>query len=145
MITSIKNAITKAIYQEFGNDHAIHTETVPQGLTPGSFIVTCVSPYVGKWRGNQKKIDVIYGIHYFPVDRERAGEEMDEVYLRLAMCLDKIHTEETELPCMMLECVQKTDDVMTVNVTYQVYVYTTEDVPDMEDMLLDVELGHEEG
>lgn len=93
MVNRFLNAITEALYAEFGDGYDIHTEDVPQGLDPPCFIVTMITPQ----RTPQTRVtylqSVLFAVQYFPEDEENYRNEIHEVISRLDECLESITVE----------------------------------------------------
>lgn len=94
MISKIIDAISKAIYKEFGDKYEIYTEEVEQGLKEPCFSIICVKPTNNLFRQNKYFRKNQFCIHYFPSTSEKRSECF-EVLERLYIAMEYIEIEET--------------------------------------------------
>ena len=137
MINSIIEAISISLYAEFGDDYAVYTESVEQGLKEPCFFVFCQNPtnrlFIGKryFRENQ------FCLQYFPADKDRAKEECNAVAERLYSCLEYI-TVTGDLVRGTKMNVEVVDGVLNFFVNYDLFVYKAEPFDAMEEISKDV-------
>ncbi len=85
MINEVVESIAIALFNEFGEEYRIYTDTVEQGLKESCFFIadltTIINPYLGSRRNNLCAFDV----HYF----SKLGTQKDilNVSMRLCECL----------------------------------------------------------
>ena len=133
MINKIIDGICVAINGEFGDEHNIYTETVNQGLKPGSFMVLCLNPTIEQFFGKRYFRTNQFCIHYFPQTNEPRSENLS-VMERLHNALENI-TVDGDLCRGTTMHAENVDDVLSFFVNYDMFVYkdvTAE--PSMEDV-----------
>lgn len=98
IIKSIIDAMSQAIYSEFGEDYRIYTEAVEQGLETPCFFISCTSTseeeklMAGTSEGRLLRSQVMQ-VYYFPQSDDYKGEYND-VTDRLYEALNYITTDE---------------------------------------------------
>ena len=128
MVNRFLNAITEALYAEFGDGYDIHTEDVPQGLDPPCFIVTMITPQRTPQTRVTYRQSVLFAVQYFPEDEENYRNEIHEVISRLDECLEYITVDwEIDSTTVHRQTLTETTDV---NITDGVlsYILRVEDV-----------------
>jgi hypothetical protein len=89
MLKEIIDGIAIRLNQEFGDDFAIYTESVEQGLNEPCFFIFMLQPsqeqVIGKRYFRQQPFDV----HYFPSTKDKNSEIVD-VIDRMQDCLEYI-------------------------------------------------------
>ncbi len=98
IIKSIIDAMSQAIYNEFGEDYCIYTENVKQGLITPCFFIFCKSTseeeklMAGVSEGRLLRSQVMQ-VYYLPLSEDYKGEYND-VTDRLYEVLNYITTDE---------------------------------------------------
>lgn len=88
MINSIIESISSSLYQEFGENYTIYTESVQQGLKEPCFFVFCMNPTSRVFLGNRYFRENGFCIQYFPAIKDQAQEECNAAAERLYSCLE---------------------------------------------------------
>lgn len=138
MINKIIDAISETIYNEFGDDYEIYTESVEQGLKEPCFSIIPLNLTNDLYRNKKYYRENPFCIHYFPSTNNKKNE-CNKVSERLFDCLEYIKIKEvldkkeilsktmgTNMKC---EC---TDDVLHFFVNYNMFVYKVEDKEKMD-------------
>ena len=132
MINSIIDGVSEAIFNEFGEEYAIYTESVEQGLkTPCFFILSAGSglkQYLGKRYTSANKIIVQYKPNGL------INDECNTVMQRLFKCLEYI-TVDGDLVRGLNLTGERTEDVLYTNVDYDMFVYVDTDAENVMEAL----------
>lgn len=88
-IQNLTDAIAEALFQEFGSDYEIYTESVEQGLIEPCFLIRCLNPTKNVHLGKVYKRTNLFSIQYFPSTTD-AIAECTSVLERLFECLESI-------------------------------------------------------
>lgn len=90
MINKIINAISNALFNEFGESYKIYTDDVKQGHSLPCFSIFCINPTRNHFFGNRYKNDNLFMILYFPSNTDEPTSEINEIIERLYECLEYI-------------------------------------------------------
>ena len=74
MINKITDAISEAIYDEFGDGHEIYTEEVEQGLQEPCFAIIPLNLTNDLYRNKRYYRKNPFCIHYFPSTNDKRNE-----------------------------------------------------------------------
>jgi len=142
MLNNLLDAIAIKLNLEFGDEFAIHTEQVKQGLKEPCFFIMLLTSNQKQVIGKRYFREHPFDIHYFPSTRDKNTEFLNVVD-RLNDALEYITMGDDSLrgTKMYHEVV---NDVLHFFVNYDLFVYKEPEVADhMED--LSVESGLKEG
>lgn len=78
MVTEIKEAVAIRLKQSFGDDYAIYSKKVEQGLETPCFFIKVLGQSRKQMIGNRYYLEVSFDVHYFP-SVEGDNDELDEV------------------------------------------------------------------
>jgi hypothetical protein len=89
MLNALVDAVTEAIYEEFGDGYDIHTDIVEQGLTEPCFSVRILKPTTNQFLGRRYFNTNLVAVQYFP---QTYGDnaEINDVTERLLECLEYV-------------------------------------------------------
>lgn len=133
MINKVIDAICNVLYEEFGDDYKIYTDTVEQDLKAPCFSVFCISPMKKQFFGKKYKVSNLYMVLYFPKDENEPSYEINEVIERLYNCLEYI--KETDDLIRGIEMSGEViDDVLNFKVKYEFFTYQSEKGDPMEEL-----------
>lgn len=131
-IQNLINAIAEALFQEFGSDYEIYTESVEQGLSEPCFLVRCLNPTRNLFLGQCYKRTNQFSVQYIP-STANANEECFAVLERLFECLEKVILYDKPIHGTELHG-EITDGILTFTVNYDGFVLATEQKYNMEDL-----------
>lgn len=97
MINSLIEAISIALYKEFGDGYGIHMEEIRQGLEEPCFFIFCISPANRLFLGRRYFRSSRFCIHYIPKTGERQ-RECNDVAERMYGCLEYIMADGDSKP-----------------------------------------------
>lgn len=133
-MNQIAEAISMALYTEFGEDYHIYVESVMQGLSEPCFFISCIHSEGGIFRGNRHARKNQFCIQYFPRDELRANGECTSVADRLFLCLKRLHVNEIWIMGRKMNC-EVSDGLLHFFVHYDVFLdEVSERIPAMEDL-----------
>lgn len=134
MINKIIDGISVAINSEFGDDYAIHTESVEQGLPEGCFSVLCLNPAINQFLGKRYFRTNQFCVHYFPKTDEKRSE-CHGVMERLTDALEIITVDGDKCRGTKMHG-EISDGVLSFFVNYDMFTYEKESVADsMENVI----------
>lgn len=138
MINKITDAISEAIYDEFGDGHEIYTEEVEQGLQEPCFAIIPLNLTNDLYRNKRYYRKNPFCIHYFPSTNDKRNE-CNKVLERLYSCLEYIEIKETVDGQSILNKTmgtnmnaEYTDGVLHFFVNYDMFVYKVEEKEPMD-------------
>jgi hypothetical protein len=131
-IQNLINAIAEALFQEFGSDYEIYTESVEQGLSEPCFLVRCLNPTRNLFLGQCYKRTNQFSVQYIP-STASANEECTAVLERLFECLENVILYDKPIHGTELHG-EITDGILTFTVNYDGFVLATEQKYNMEDL-----------
>jgi hypothetical protein len=131
-IQNLINAIAEALFQEFGSDYEIYTESVEQGLSEPCFLVRCLNPTRNLFLGQCYKRTNQFSVQYIP-STASANEECTSVLERLFECLENVILYDKPIHGTELHG-EITDGILTFTVNYDGFVLATEQKYNMEDL-----------
>lgn len=137
-IQNIIDAISEALFQEFGSNHEIYSEKVEQGLKEGCFLVRCLNPTMNRHLGRCYKRTNQFAVQYIPESSE-ANEECILILERMFNCLESITVLDKPLHGADLHG-ELSDDVLTFTVNYDCFVLKEEAEIDMTTLSVDTEV-----
>lgn len=134
MINAILDAITNALYAEFGDDYEIYTGKIEQGLKEPCFFVRCINPTNELFLGKRRKTTNQFAIHYFPSEEVDIYTECNDMFERLIECLEYIYDGFDAVRGEGFEY-NISDGVLIVTVNYEFFVIRKGDEEEkMEEM-----------
>lgn len=133
MINSIIEAIGISLNAEFGDEYTIYSESVEQGLNKPCFFVFCINPTERVFLGKRYFKENLFGIQYFPADKDRKKEECNAVTERLFSCLEYI-TVTGDLVRGTKMRSETVDGVLNFFVNYDFFVYKAAESDPMEEL-----------
>ena len=89
MVNDIVNGITKAIYEEYGKEYKIYTESIEQGFKEPCFFVAVLDGEQTRIVGNRYQRMIPIDVHYFPSEKAK-NKEMNSVAQVLYGILERI-------------------------------------------------------
>lgn len=119
-IQKVTDAILEALFQEFGSDYELYTESVEQGLTEPCFLVRCLNPTKNLDLGRRYKRTNQFSVQYFPAT-SRVFEECSAVAEKLFECLKDVVVHEKPVHGTELNG-QIIDGILTFTVNYDGFV-----------------------
>lgn len=131
-IQNLINAIAEALFQEFGSDYEIYTESVEQGLSEPCFLIRCLNPTRNLFLGQCYKRTNQFSVQYIP-STANANEECTAVLERLFECLENVILYDKPIHGTELHG-EITDGILTFTVNYDGFVLATEQKYNMEDL-----------
>lgn len=140
MIQEIINGISRAIWEEFGDEYTIYSEEVKQGLKEPCFIISYVR--TGHIPEMQRKYTQrnLFWVQYIPRDSGQARAECYSAAERLERCLEYI-TVEGGLVRGVAVNYEVNDGVLTFSVTYNMrLIVISKPKDDMEELRKKVDL-----
>lgn len=127
MTNKIIDAISTALYQEFGDEYEYYKEDLPQGLAEPCFFIRLVeSDFAPETIGHKRKGHSI-DIHYFPTEG-RKNSEMFDVADAVLWLLEIITLSDGTKLRGLDKQYSIVDDVLHVTVSYAAHVK----LPDQE-------------
>ena len=97
MINATIEAISRAIYNEFGSGYEIYKEDIPQGFKEPCFSIFHILGTSDRKSPNRYLRKNRFDVHYFPKSGRNEKSEMQEVAERLFLCLEYINVLDN--PC----------------------------------------------
>ena len=134
-IQNLIDAISEALFQEFGSSYEIYTEKVEQGLTEPCFLIRCLNPTKDRYLGEVYKRTNQFAIQYIPSTSEPIAE-CNSVTERLFECLKNVILHGKPIHGMGMNG-QITDDILTFTVNYDGFVAKIEDKYIMEELKIE--------
>lgn len=130
MINKIVKGISRALYDEFGEEYNIYTEDVEQDLKKPCFFVQCINPKIRRFRGNRYYRENQFVIQYFPKSKDYR-EECFKVIDRMYMALEFINIDDAPVLGKGISS-NIFDGVLTVTINYDMFVFVEDDIEKME-------------
>lgn len=121
MIQEIINGILAALYEEFGEEYTLYTESVEQGLKEPCFFVFCVNVETKLVRGRRYQHTGQFVIQYLTGSKEPRAE-FAEVAERLYACLEMITASDGILRGNLGEA-EITGEALTLFANYDFFSY----------------------
>lgn len=131
MINKIIDAISEAIFTEFGDGYDIYTESIEQGLVEPCFSILCLNPTNDLFLGKRYKRTNQFMIQYFPSTDEK-NKECNVVMERLFDCLETI-TVQGDLTRGTKMNGEMVDGVLNFQVNFDMFVYKVENLDNKMD------------
>lgn len=120
MINEIVVAISKALYDEFGDEYKIYTENVEQGLARPCFFIQCISPKIKRFRGNRFYFASQFVVQYFPRSVDFRAENLDTTE-RLFDALEFIDTDGGKIMGSDIYSNTNSDGVLSFFINYNLF------------------------
>lgn len=131
-VKELIDAISEALFQEFGSGYEIYTEKVEQGLTEPCFMIRCVNPTKNVHLGVRYKRTNQFVIQYIPSTLE-AYDECASVLERLFECLEDVTLDGRPVHGTELNG-EVTDGILNFKVNYDGFVLKGQSESNMEDL-----------
>lgn len=96
MLNAIVRAVSRRLFEEFGEGYAIYQNDVPQGLQEPCFFIRVLRPEISPLLGRRSLRCVPLDVHYFPKMRGDHAELLG-VAERLPECLELISLDDGSL------------------------------------------------
>lgn len=130
MINKIIDAISSALFNEFGETYKIYTDEVKQGHNAPCFSIFCINPSRKHFIGNKYMNRNLFMVLYFPSDTDESSYEINDVTERLFNCLEYIN-ESNDLIRGSGMTVEVVDGVLNFMVQYNLYTINTTEKADL--------------
>ena len=88
MINEIVDSIAISLFQEFGEEYSIYTDTVEQGLQEPCFFIADLTTNTDNYLGSRKNNLCAFDVHYF--SKLKTQRDILDVSMRLLECLKLI-------------------------------------------------------
>ena len=131
-VQNLIDAITEALFQEFGSTYEIYTEKVEQGLSEPCFMIRCVNPTKNVHLGVRYKRTNQFVIQYIPSTLE-AYEECVSVLEKLFECLEDVTLDGKPVHGTEMNG-EVTDGILNFKVNYDGFVLKQISEVKMEDL-----------
>ena len=128
MIQKIVDGISEALYQEFGEEYAIYTEGVQQGLEKPCFFITPQTPRSDLFLGKRYFRRNPFQIQFVPQEDEADYSALE----RLFICLEVIEVAGEWARGTKMNY-EETDEGTTFYVSYDMFLYRMDGVEKMQD------------
>lgn len=120
MQNEIMDAITRKIFEVFGDGYAIYTDNVEQELKEPCFFVSFLEPSHKPLLGKRYRRIYDMSIQYFPADRD-PSRELNEVTERLMDGLEYITLSDGSMRRGQGMKGRVSDGILTFLVTYDIF------------------------
>lgn len=130
MISKIIKGISRALYDEFGEEYNIYTEDVEQDLEEPCFFIQCINPKISRFRGNRYYRENQFAIQYFSKSKDYRYECF-KVIDRMYMALEFINIDGAPALGKGINS-NIFDGVLTFTINYDMFVYVEDDIEKME-------------
>lgn len=120
MQNEIMDAVTRKIFEIFGDGYTIYTDNVKQDLKEPCFFVSFLEPSHKPLLGKRYRRIYDMSIQYFPVG-EDLSREMNQIVDRLIEGLEYISLPDGSLRRGMDMSGRISDDILTFLVTYDMF------------------------
>lgn len=137
MENDIVDGITKAIYDEYGEECKIYTESIEQGFKEPCFFVAVLDTEQARIIGNRHQYNIPIDVHYFPGTKAKS-EEMREVKQALYSILGRITLLNGDMLNGFQMHAETVQDVLHFFVTYKPIVKYQQDA---EETMAAVDVG----
>ena len=121
MINEIVVAISKALYNEFGEEYKIYAENVEQGLERPCFFIQCISPKIKRFRGNRFYFASQFVAQYFPSSTTDYRAENLDMTERLFDALEFIDTDDGKIMGSDIDSNTNSDGVLSFFINYNLF------------------------
>lgn len=135
MINGIVDSIAIALFQEFGEEYSIYTDTVEQGLKEPCFFITNLTTNIAPYLGSRKNNLCAFDIHYF--SKLRTQQDILDVSMRLLECLKLITSVDGQSFLGTSMHTEKEDDILHCFVNYN---FVTRVCNDTDNAMSDVKI-----
>lgn len=133
MINAIINAVSIALNDEFGDDYAIYSEEVQQGLKEPCFFISCINKSNELFLGRRYFREHMFVVHYFPCNTLNVNEEFNDVAERLYLCLEWLTVDDDLIRGTKMRA-ETVDGIMHFFVNYDVFVYKNSEQEAMDSL-----------
>lgn len=136
MVNKIIDRIAFAIYNAFGEDYEIYTESMEQGLTEPCFSILCLKHDEKRLLKNRYRMDNLFCIHYFP-RKDNKNAECNDVAMRLFEILEYIDFEGMRIRGLKMED-EYIDGILHFYVNYEFYTVKFREIDNMEEHSIEI-------
>lgn len=141
MINDIVNGISNAIYEQYGQDKKIYTESIEQGFSEPCFFIAVLEAEQASYIGNRYKLTVPVNVHYFPATKAKK-REMQDVAQTLYYALQRITLADGDMLNGFKLHWEIVEDVLHFFVTYMPIVqYDCKTETAMGDLAINTKAG----
>lgn len=134
MINKIIDAISIALFNEFGEGYKIYTDEVKQGHSLPCFSIFCINPSRKHFFGKKYMNKNMFMILYFPSTTDAPSYEINDITERLYGCLEYIEESGDLIRGMGMKC-ETIDGVLNFMVQYDLFtINTTEKAESMGEL-----------
>jgi hypothetical protein len=130
MVNKIIKGISRALYDEFGDDYNIYTEDIKQGLEEPCFFIQCINPRITRFRGSRYYRENQFAIQYFPKSKDYR-KECFNVIDRMYTALEFIAVDGGPILGKGIDT-NIYDGVLSFTINYDMFVIVENDVEKME-------------
>lgn len=124
MINEIIDSIAIALFQEFGEEYSIYTDTVEQGLQEPCFFIADLTTNTDRYLGSRKNNLCSFDVHYF--SKAKTQRDILDVSMRLLECLTLITSVDGNSFLGTDMHTEKEDGVLHCFVNYNFVTYESE-------------------
>lgn len=117
IISDMLNAVTKAIYDEFGDSYNVYAEQINSELAKPCFTVTLPSVIQSRKLSNCYIYDLLFVVQFFPSESSQAPYgDCTETQYKLMCCLEKVaNRQATDVQGNIV------DEVLTMQARYKIH------------------------
>lgn len=130
MINKIIDAISNALFNDFGETYKIYTDELKQGHNAPCFSIFCINPSRKHFFGNKYMNRNLFMVLYFPSNTDEPSFEINDITERLFNCLEYI-TESNDLIRGTGMKSETIDGVLNFMVQYNLYTINTTEKADL--------------
>lgn len=121
MINKILDAISNALYEEFGDEYEIYSEDIKQDFKEPCFFIICLNPTEIDFIGSRYLRKYLFDIQYFPKEKKNLNSELYSVQERLFNCMEYINMDKDLIRGTKIRG-EVVDKKLHFFVTYNVFV-----------------------
>lgn len=92
-VNKIIEAVSAALYKEFGNEYFYYQENIKQEFNLPCFYIKPVEPYIEQGLDRDKKRINKFVIHFMPKENGQEKKDINEIYERLIWALDYVEAD----------------------------------------------------
>lgn len=97
-INNIISGICESLFNEFGDDFEIYTQSITQGLKEPCFYIKNLNSANELYINNRYKNELLFSVQYFPQGKDKCFE-CNDVAQRLSDCLELINASDDIYRC----------------------------------------------
>ena len=124
MINEIVDSIAISLFQEFGEEYSIYTDTVEQGLQEPCFFIADLTTNTDNYLGSRKNNLCAFDVHYF--SKLKTQRDILDVSMRLLECLKLITSADGNRFLGTSMHTENADGVLHCFVNYNFVTYESE-------------------